>query len=193
MAAAIGQASGHRASGIWCDIAGNDGSGGHLSVGDCHQPVSPAAGDKMDEAILQYVKRKYNLLIGERNRRADQNQRRECLPRREASECRGEGEGSCDGHPKTVEITSEEVRETLAESIDTIIDTFRSHSKDPPELAADIVEQRDRAVGGGALLRNLDILLRQVTSLPIKIAEDRSRQSFWEQERFWITRSCFKK
>jgi rod shape-determining protein MreB len=106
------------------------------------------AGDKMDEAILQYVKRKYNLLIGER---------RDLVT----------------GIPKTLEINSEEVREALAESINTIIDTVRiTLEGTPPELAADIVDKGIVLVGGGALLKNLDILLREVTSLPITIADD---------------------
>jgi rod shape-determining protein MreB len=77
------------------------------------------------------------------------------------------------GIPKTLEINSEEVREALAESINTIIDTVRiTLEGTPPELAADIVDKGIVLVGGGALLRNLDVLLREVTSLPITIVDD---------------------
>jgi rod shape-determining protein MreB len=132
-----------------------------------------AAGDKMDEAILQYVKRKYNLLIGERTAELIKINVGSAYPEEKPRSVAVKGRDLVTGIPKTVEITSEEVREALAESIDTIIDTVQiTLEGTPPELAADIVDKGIVLVGGGALLRNLDILLREVTGLPIKIVED---------------------
>ena len=131
------------------------------------------AGDKMDESIVQYVKRKYSLLIGDRTAEVikmtigtayqDEN-----LQTREVK-----GRDLVTGIPKPLEITAEEVREALMEPINTIVETVRiTLEKTPPELAADIVDKGIILVGGGALLKNLDVLLREVTSVPIAIADD---------------------
>ena len=131
------------------------------------------AGDKMDEAILQYVKRKYNLLIGERTAELIKINVGSAYPEENPQSIEVKGRDLVTGIPKTLEINSEEVREALAESINTIIDTVRiTLEGTPPELAADIVDKGIVLVGGGALLKNLDILLREVTSLPISIAAD---------------------
>jgi rod shape-determining protein MreB len=131
------------------------------------------AGDKMDEAILQYVKRKYNLLIGERTAELIKINIGSAYPEENPQSIEVKGRDLVTGIPKTLEITSEEVREALTESINTIIDTVRiTLEGTPPELAADIVDKGIVLVGGGALLRNLDLLLREVTSLPITIADD---------------------
>jgi rod shape-determining protein MreB len=131
------------------------------------------AGDKMDEAIIQYVKRKYNLLIGERTAEMIKINVGTAYPEENPQTIEVKGRDLVTGIPKTLEINSEEVREALAESINTIIDTVRiTLEGTPPELAADIVDKGIVLVGGGALLKNLDILLREVTSLPITIADD---------------------
>jgi rod shape-determining protein MreB len=131
------------------------------------------AGDDMDEAILQYVKRKYNLLIGERTAELIKINIGSAYPEENPQSIEVKGRDLVTGIPKTLEINSEEVREALAESINTIIDTVRiTLEGTPPELAADIVDKGIVLVGGGALLKNLDILLREVTSLPITIADD---------------------
>src|SRR5512135_3167448 len=118
-----------------------------------------AAGDKMDEAILQYVKRKYNLLIGERTAELIKIEIGEAFPGTEVLTREVKGRDLVSGIPKTISINSEEVREALAESINTIIDTVRiTLEGTPPELAADIVDKGIVLVGGGALLKNLDIL-----------------------------------
>ena len=131
------------------------------------------AGDKMDEAILQYVKRKYNLLIGERTSELIKINVGTAYPEENPQSIGVKGRDLMTGIPKTLEINSEEVREALAESINTIIDTIRiTLDSTPPELAADIVDKGIILVGGGALLKNLDILLREVTSLPITIVDD---------------------
>ena len=132
-----------------------------------------AAGDKMDEAILQYVKRKYNLLIGERTAELIKINIGSAYPEENPQSIDVKGRDLVTGIPKTIEINSEEVREALGESINTIIDTVRiTLEGTPPELAADIVDKGIVLVGGGALLKNLDNLLREVTSLPITIVDN---------------------
>ncbi len=132
-----------------------------------------AAGDKMDEAILQYVKRKYNLLIGERTAELIKINIGTAYPEEDPQSIEVKGRDLVTGIPRSQEINSEEVREALAELINTIIDTVRiTLEGTPPELAADIVDKGIVLVGGGALLKNLDILLREVTSLPITIVDD---------------------
>lgn len=131
------------------------------------------AGDKMDEAILQYVKRKYNLLIGERTAELIKINIGSAYPEENLQSIEVKGRDLVTGIPKTLEINSDEVREALTESINTIIDTLRiTLEETPPELAADIVDKGIVLVGGGALLRNLDVLLREVTNLPVTIVED---------------------
>jgi len=131
------------------------------------------AGDKMDEAILQYVKRKYNLLIGDRTAELIKINIGSAYPEEKPQSIEVKGKDLVTGIPKTIEINSEEVREALDESINTIINTVRvTLEGTPPELAADIVDKGIVLVGGGALLKNLDILLHEVTSLPITIADD---------------------
>jgi rod shape-determining protein MreB len=131
------------------------------------------AGDKMDEAILQYVKRKYNFLIGERTAELIKINIGSAYPEANSQTIEVKGRDMVTGIPKIVEISGEEVQEALAESINTIIDTVRvTLEGTPPELAADIVDKGIVLVGGGALLKNLDVLLREVTNLPVTIADD---------------------
>jgi rod shape-determining protein MreB len=131
------------------------------------------AGDKMDEAILQYVKRKYNLLIGERSAELIKINIGSAYPEENPQSIEVKGRDLVTGIPKTLEINGEEVREALNESINTIIETVRiTLEGTPPELAADIVDKGIVLVGGGALLKNLDVLLREVTNLPITIVDD---------------------
>ncbi len=131
------------------------------------------AGDKMDEAILQFVKRKYNLLIGERTAELIKMEVGTAYPEENPKTMEVKGRDLVTGIPKTLEISGEEVREALAESINTIVETVRiTLESTPPELAADIVDKGIVLVGGGALLRNLDVLLREITNLPITIVDD---------------------
>jgi rod shape-determining protein MreB len=131
------------------------------------------AGDKMDEAILQYIKRKYNLLVGERSAELIKINIGTAYPEENPQTIEVKGRDLVTGIPKTLEITSEEAREALSESINMIIDTVRiTLEETPPELAADIVDKGIVLVGGGALLKNLDVLLREVTGLPITIVDD---------------------
>src|SRR4030066_1337391 len=131
------------------------------------------AGDKMDEALVQYIKRKYNLLIGERTAELIKINIGTAYPEENPQNIEGKGRDLVTGIPKTHEINSEEVREALAESINTIVDTVRiALEGTPAELAADIVDKGIVLVGGGAPLKNLDVLLREVTALPITIVDD---------------------
>jgi rod shape-determining protein MreB len=176
MAAAIGaglpvtEASGN----MVVDIGGGETEVAVISLSGIVTSQSiRVAGDKMDEAILQYVKRKYNLLIGERTAELIKINIGSAYPEENPQSIEVKGRDLMTGIPKSLEINSEEVREALDESINTIIDTIRiTLEGTPPELAADIVDKGIVLVGGGALLKNLDILLREVTSLPITIADD---------------------
>jgi rod shape-determining protein MreB len=129
-------------------------------------------GDKMDEAILQYVKRTYNLLIGERTAEIIKTTIGNAYPgERETMDVKGRD--LVTGIPKIINIDSDEVRQAIQEQIDTIVATVKTAlEQTPPELAADIVDRGIYLTGGGALLKNLDILLHQETGLPIKLTED---------------------
>jgi rod shape-determining protein MreB len=132
------------------------------------------AGDEMDEAILQHVRKHYNLLIGERQAEELKIALGSACP--DESEPRSmevKGRDLADGIPKTIVLGEEEVREALRECVMTIIETVRTClERTPPELAADIVDSGVVLSGGGALLRGLDRLLSQETRLPVKIAAD---------------------
>lgn len=137
-------------------------------------------GDKMDEALAQYLKRKYNLLIGERTSEQIKITIGSAYPDSASSPAEGKvdtmevkGRDLVSGIPKTLEINAEEVREALSEPINAIVEAVRiALERTPPELAADIVDKGIVLAGGGALLRNLDQLLREETGLPVVIAED---------------------
>jgi rod shape-determining protein MreB len=127
----------------------------------------------MDEAIVNYLKKKYNLLIGERTAEQIKIAIGTAYPDDEVRTMHVKGRDLVAGIPKTIEVSSEEVREAIAEPINTIVETVRiALEKTPPELAADIVDKGIVLAGGGALIRNLDVLLREETGLPIMIAED---------------------
>jgi len=130
-------------------------------------------GDKMDEAIIQYIKRKYNLLIGERTAELIKITIGSAYPGEEIQTMEIKGRDLVAGVPKTVELSDEEIRDSLVESINQIVEAVRiALERTPPELASDIVEKGIVLAGGGALLRNLDILLREETGLPVTLAED---------------------
>jgi rod shape-determining protein MreB and related proteins len=132
------------------------------------------AGDEMDEAIIQHIRKHYRLLVGER--RAEEIKIALGSAHPEAME-RGsievKGRDLVDGVPKTLVITDEEIREALREPVMTIVETVRTClERTPPELAADIIEKGVVLTGGGALLRGIDWLLQHVTQLPVRVAED---------------------
>jgi rod shape-determining protein MreB len=131
------------------------------------------AGDTMDMAILNYIKRKYNLLIGERTGEDIKIQLGSAYPMDEKMTLEIKGRDLVTGIPKTMLITDEEVRESIWEPICTIVETVKiALERTPPELAADIVDRGIVLAGGGALLHGLDTLLREETGLPVSIAED---------------------
>jgi rod shape-determining protein MreB len=131
------------------------------------------AGDKMDEAILQHIKRKYNLLIGERTAELITTTIGNAYPGKVVERMQIKGRDLVSGIPKIIEIDSDEVRESIREQIDTIVETVKiALEQTPPELAADIVDRGIVLTGGGALLKGLDELLREETGLPITITED---------------------
>ncbi len=131
-------------------------------------------GDKMDDAIIQYIKRKYNLLIGERTSELIKTTIGNAFPDPENMETiEVKGRDLVSGIPKILAIDSEEIRVAIAEQIDSIVETVKiALEQTPPELAADIVERGIVMTGGGALLKNMDKLLREETRLPITVTED---------------------
>jgi rod shape-determining protein MreB len=130
-------------------------------------------GDKMDDAIINYVKRKYNLLIGERTAESIKITIGTAYPGDEIESMEVKGRDLVAGVPKILEIKSEEVREALSEPVNAVVESVKiALERTPPELAADIVDKGIVLVGGGSLLRNLDYLLRESTGLPVMLAED---------------------
>ncbi|MBE0607103.1 MAG: rod shape-determining protein, partial [Deltaproteobacteria bacterium] len=155
------------------DIGGGTTEVAVISLGGIVKSQSVrVAGDKMDEAILQYVKRKYNLLIGEPTAELIKVKIGNAFPGfSETTEIKGLDMVS--GVPKALVLNSDEVREALSEPVRIIVDAVKSvFEETPPELAGDIYDRGIVLAGGGALLRNLDALLREETGLPVTVAED---------------------
>ena len=131
------------------------------------------AGNEMDDAIIQYLKRKYNLLIGERTAEMIKWEIGSAYPLKEPLTMEIKGRDLVEGVPKNLRITDEEIREALSEVVSTIVDAVRQAlERTPPELSADIMDRGIVLSGGGALLRNLDQRLRDETGLPVVLAED---------------------
>ncbi len=132
------------------------------------------AGDKMDSAIIQHIKRKYNLLIGERTAETIKTSIGNAYPDpQEVETIDIKGRDLVSGIPKTLTVDTGEVRMAIAEQIDAISETVKiALEQTPPELSADIVDKGIVLTGGGALLKNLDKLLSEETGLPIKVTED---------------------
>ena len=131
------------------------------------------AGNEMDEAIIQYIKRKHNLLIGERTAEQIKMKIGSAAPMEERLSLEVKGRNLIEGIPKTVTITDEEVREALSDSISTIINAVRvALERTPPELSADIAEKGIVLTGGGALLKSLDVRIKEETNLPVFLAQD---------------------
>lgn len=130
-------------------------------------------GDEMDAAIVQFVKRKYNLLIGERTAEQIKIEIGSAAKLEEELTLEIKGRDLVEGIPKTLVISSIEVREALSEIVATIVEVVRTAlERTPPELAADIVDKGIVLTGGGALLKKLDVRLREETGLPITVAEN---------------------
>jgi rod shape-determining protein MreB len=130
-------------------------------------------GDKMDEAIVQHMKRKYNLLCGERTAERIKCDVGTAFPMDDVLTMEVKGRDLLQGVPKPVVVNSEEVRDALHDPISSILEAIRSALEGtPPELSADIVDKGIVLTGGGALLRNLDKLIRDETGLPVTVADD---------------------
>ena len=156
------------------DIGGGTAEVAVISLGDivCSRSVR-AAGDSFDNAIVQFVKKKYNLLIGERTA--------EDIKIKIGSACEYEGEGKMevkgrnlvDGLPMHITVTSEEIREALSDPVNQILEAVKATlEKTPPELSADIMDHGIMLTGGGALLRGLDKLISDETGMPVNIADN---------------------
>jgi len=156
------------------DIGGGTTDVAVISMaGIVHSRSVRVAGNEMDEAITQYIKRKYNLLIGERTAEAVKMEIGSAFPLDEELTIEIKGRDLVEGVPKTIMISDEEIREALAEPVATIIEAVRiALEQTPPELSADIVDRGIVLTGGGALLKNLDKRLREETGLPVSIADD---------------------
>jgi rod shape-determining protein MreB len=130
-------------------------------------------GDEMDEAIIEYLKKTYNLMIGERTAEEVKIKIGSAYPLEEEMSLEVKGRDLVAGLPKTVTITSEEVREALQEPLRAIIETAKiSLERTPPELASDLIEHGIVMAGGGSLLRGMDKLISEETGLPVHIADD---------------------
>ena len=128
------------------------------------------AGNEMDEAIIQYIKRKYNLLIGERTAEEVKMKLGSAFPLDEELTLEIKGRDLVEGVPKTIVVSDEEIREALAETVATIIEAVRiALEQTPPELSADIVDRGIVITGGGAMLRHLQQLVRFRTGMDVRI------------------------
>ena len=131
------------------------------------------AGDELDSAIINYMKRAYNLLIGERTAEEIKLKVGSAYPLDDEITLEVKGRDSVAGLPKTIHITSQEIREALADTVASIVDAVRNAlERCPPELSADLVDRGFVLAGGGALLRGIDRLLSERTGLPVIVADD---------------------
>ena len=131
------------------------------------------AGNEMDDAIMQYLKRKYNLLIGERTAEQVKIQLGSGYPLDRPITMEIKGRNLIEGVPKTISVEDSEIREALSECVATIVNAIRvALERTPPELSADISDKGIVLTGGGSMLKNLDRRIREETGLPVSIAED---------------------
>ena len=130
-------------------------------------------GDEFDQAIIQYIKRAYNLLIGERTAEEIKIKVGSAWPMEKELKLEVKGRDSLAGLPKTIQIGSEEIRSALEESFHSIVEMIRTAlERCPPELSSDLVDRGFFLAGGGALIRGLDLLLSDATGLPVIVAEN---------------------
>jgi len=156
------------------DIGGGTTEFAVLSLGGIVCSISVrVAGDKMDEAIIEYIKRKYRLLIGSTTAEAIKTTIGNAFPGHTLESVKVKGRDLTMGTPKVLIVDSDEVRESISEELNAIVSAVRTALEQmPPELSADLIDVGIMLAGGGALLKNLDLLLRAETKLPIKIATD---------------------
>ncbi len=176
MAAAIGAGLPvHEPSGnMIVDIGGGTTEVAVISLGGIVTAQSVrVAGDELDEAIIQFIKKEFSLAIGERTAEQIKIQMGSAWPLEEELTAEVRGRDLVSGLPRTVIVTTEQIREAIAEPVSAIVDAVKSTlDKTPPELAADIMEQGIMITGGGALLMGLDRRLANETGMPINIADD---------------------
>jgi rod shape-determining protein MreB len=159
------------------DIGGGTTEVAVISLGDIVYGKSiRVAGDEMDEAIVNYVRRTYNILIGERTAEDIKIEIGSAFPLEQELRMQIKGRDLVTGLPKTIELTSEEIRGALEEPLIPIIETIKmTLERTPPELAADIVDRGIILAGGSSLLKNLDERLRDETGVPVNLADDPTR------------------
>jgi rod shape-determining protein MreB and related proteins len=176
MAAAIGAGLPvHEPSGnMVVDIGGGTTEVAVISLGGIVTAQSiRVAGDELDEAIVQFVKKEFSLAIGERTSEQIKIQMGSAWPLEEEMTAEIRGRDLVSGLPRTVTVTTEQIREAMAEPVAAIVDAVKTTlDKTPPELAADIMEQGIMLTGGGALIMGLDRRLAHETGMPINIAKD---------------------
>ena len=155
------------------DIGGGTSEVAVISLGDVVTSNSArVAGDNFDESIINYIKKKYNLLIGERTAEDIKIKIGSAYPYEGEGAMNIKGRNLMDGLPKNIEISAEEIREALSDSVNQILDVIKATlEKTPPELAADIIDHGIMLTGGGALLRGLDKLIAAETRIPVLVAE----------------------
>ena len=175
MAAAIGAGLpvGDATGSMVVDIGGGTAEVAVISLGDIVTSRSiRVAGNLFDEAIISYIKKKYNLLVGDRTAEEIKIKIGSAYPYDGEGAMNIKGRNLMDGLPKHVEITSEEVREALADPVNMILEAVKmTLEKTPPELASDIIDHGIMLTGGGALLRGLDRLIADETHIPVLVAE----------------------
>ena len=170
----VGMPVGEPVGNMIVDIGGGTTDIAVISLaGIVYSKAVRVAGNEMDEAIIQYLKRKYNLLIGERTAEQIKIDLGSAYPLKEEIRMDIKGRDLVEGVPKNLSVTDDEIRESLAEPVATIVDAVRmALERTPPELSADIMDKGIVLSGGGALLRGLDERLRHETGLPVVLAED---------------------
>ena len=158
------------------DIGGGTSDVAVISfAGVVHARSVRVAGNEMDEAIILYLKKKYNLLVGERTAEQIKMEIGSAYPLEEPLTMEVTGRDLVEGVPKSLTVSDEEIREALAETVSTIVDAVRNAlEKTPPELSADIMDKGIILAGGGSLLKNLDKRLREETGLPVSHCEEPS-------------------
>lgn len=156
------------------DIGGGTSEVAVISLGGIVASRSVrVGGDELDDSIIQYIKRKYNLLIGERTAEAIKINIGSAYTLEEETPMDIKGRDLMDGLPKNIQISSDEIREALADPLSMVLDAIRTTlEKTPPELSADIIDHGITLTGGGALLRGLDQLIERETGMPVHIAEN---------------------
>lgn len=156
------------------DIGGGTSEVAVISLGGIVAAKSVrVGGDEFDNSIINYIKKKYNLLIGERTAENIKIQIGSAFPFEVEESMNIKGRNLLNGLPENIEISSDEVREALADPLANVLEAVRvTLEKTPPELAADIIDQGITLTGGGALLRGLDRLISQETGMPVNIAEN---------------------